>query len=95
VSDPPSHATIATLPEQLRRSTVSTNALAEAVIGLFKTEVIRRLGPWRSRAAVEIATLEWVDWFTILRLLEPIGHIPPAEAEDRYYAELATRHAEA
>ncbi len=68
------------------------NALAETVIGLFKTEVIRRLGPWRSLEAVEIATLEWVDWFNTRRLLEPIGHIPPAEAEDRYYAELATRH---
>ena len=57
------------------------NALAETVIGLFKTEVIRRLGPWRSLEAVEIATLEWVDWFNTRRLLEPIGHIPPAEAE--------------
>jgi putative transposase len=68
------------------------NALAETVIGLFKTEVIHRLGPWRSREAVEIATLEWVDWFNTRRLLEPIGHLPPAEAEDRYYAALAIRH---
>jgi putative transposase len=68
------------------------NALAETVIGLFKTEVIHRLGPWRSREAVEIATLEWVDWFNTRRLLEPIGHVPPAEAEDRYYAALAIRH---
>jgi putative transposase len=68
------------------------NALAETVIGLFKTEIIRRTGPWRSLEAVEIATLEWVDWFNTRRLLEPIGHIPPAEAEERYYAELATRH---
>jgi transposase InsO family protein len=67
------------------------NALAETVIGLFKTEVIRRLGPWRSLEAVEIATLEWVDWFNHRRLLEPIGNIPPAEAEARYYAELETR----
>ena len=62
------------------------NALAETVIGLFKTEVIRRRGPWRSLEAVEFATLEWVDWFNHRRLLQPIGNIPPAEAEDRYYA---------
>jgi transposase InsO family protein len=62
------------------------NALAESVIGLFKTEVIRRRGPWRSLDAVEFATLEWVDWFNNRRLLEPIGNIPPAEAEARYYA---------
>ena len=62
------------------------NALAETVIGLFKTEVIRRRGPWRNLEAVEFATLEWVDWFNHRRLLEPIGNIPPAEAEARYYA---------
>jgi transposase InsO family protein len=62
------------------------NALAETVIGLFKTEVIRRRGPWRNLEAVELATLEWVDWFNNRRLLEPIGNIPPAEAEARYYA---------
>ncbi len=62
------------------------NALAESVIGLFKTEVIHRRGPWRSLDAVEYATLEWVDWFNNRRLLEPIGNIPPAEAEARYYA---------
>ena len=67
------------------------NALAETVIGLFKTEVIRRAGPWRSIEAVEFATLEWVDWFNNRRLLEPIGNIPPAEAEASYYAELETR----
>ena len=64
------------------------NALAETVIGLFKTEVIRRLGPWRSLEAVEWATLAWVDWFNHRRLLEPIGNIPPAEAEARFYATL-------
>jgi transposase InsO family protein len=64
------------------------NALAETVIGLFKTEVIRRAGPWRSLEAVEFATLEWVDWFNHRRLLEPIGNIPPAEAEAKHYAEL-------
>src|SRR3546814_435243 len=63
------------------------NALAETVIGLYKTEVIHRRGPWRSVEAVEIATLEWVDWFNNRRLLEPIGNIPPAEAEARYYAQ--------
>ena len=60
------------------------NALAETVIGLFKTEVIRCCGPWRSLEAVEWATLEWVDWFNHRRLLEPIGNIPPAEAEAHY-----------
>ena len=64
------------------------NALAETVIGLFKTEVIRRRGPWRSIEAVEFATLEWVDWFNNRRLLGPIGNIPPAEAEAAYYAQL-------
>jgi transposase InsO family protein len=63
------------------------NALAEAVIGLFKAEVIRRRGPWRSMEAVEFATLEWADWFSTRRLLKPIGNIPPAEAEARYYAQ--------
>ena len=62
------------------------NALAETVIGLFKTEVIHRRGPWRSLEAVEFATLEWVDWFNNRRLLEPIGNIPPAEAEARLHA---------
>jgi putative transposase len=61
------------------------NALAETVIGLYKTEVINRRGPWRSLEAVEFATLEWVDWFNNRRLLEPIGHIPPAEYEEAYY----------
>jgi transposase InsO family protein len=65
------------------------NALAESVIGLFKTEVIRRKGPWRHLEAVEFATLDWVDWFNHRRVLEPIGDIPPAEYEARYYAEKA------
>ena len=64
------------------------NALAETVIGLFKTEVIRPRGPWRSLEAVEFATLEWVNWFNNRRLLEPIGHIPPAEAEAAYYEQI-------
>jgi putative transposase len=61
------------------------------VIGLFKTEVIRRKGPWRSLDAVEFVTLEWGNWFNNRRLLEPIGNIPPAEAEANYHAELETR----
>jgi transposase InsO family protein len=64
------------------------NALAESINGLYKTEVIRRCGPWRSLEAVEFATLEWVDWFNNRRLLEPIGNVPPAEAEARYYVQL-------
>ena len=64
------------------------NALAETINGLFKTEVIRRRGPWRSMETVDFATLEWVDWYNNRRLLEPIGNIPPAEAEARYYAQL-------
>jgi transposase InsO family protein len=63
------------------------NALAESVIGLYKTEVIRRRGPWRDLEAVEFATLQWVQWFNHRRLLEPIGHIPPAEKEAAYYRE--------
>jgi transposase InsO family protein len=66
------------------------NALAETINGLYKAEVIHRRGPWRSFEAVEFATLEWVDWFNYRRLLEPIGNIPPAEAEERYHAMLET-----
>ena len=61
------------------------NALAETVIGLFKTEVIYARGPWRSLEAVEYATLKWVDWFNHCRLLEPIGYVPPAQFEREYY----------
>jgi transposase InsO family protein len=64
------------------------NALAETINGLYKTEVIRKRGPWRNLEAVEYATLEWVDWFNHRRLLEPIGDVPPAEAEALYYATL-------
>ena len=67
------------------------NALAETINGLYKAEVIHRRGPWRSFETVEFATLEWVDWFNNRRLLEPIGNIPPAEAEARYYAMLEER----
>jgi len=61
------------------------NALAETIIGLYKTEVIRQRGPWRNLESVEFATLEWVDWYNRRRLLEPIGHIPPVEFEEAYY----------
>jgi transposase InsO family protein len=61
------------------------NALAETVIGLFKTEVIHPRGPWRTLDAVEYATLEWVDWFNNRRLLASIGHVPPAEYEQAYH----------
>jgi putative transposase len=61
------------------------NALAETIIGLYKTELIRRRGPWKGLDEVEYATLEWVDWFNHRRLLEPIGHVPPAEFEAGYH----------
>jgi len=67
------------------------NALAETINGLYKAEMIHRRGPWRSFEAVEYATLEWVDWFNHRRLLEPIGNIPPAEAEEQYYAMIEQR----
>jgi len=62
------------------------NALAESVIGLFKTEVIRQQGPWRSLEDVEFAVLEWVWWFNEHRLLEPLGYLPPAEYEEAFYS---------
>ena len=65
------------------------NALAETINGLYKAEVIHRRGSWRTMEAVEFATLGWVDWFNNRRLLEPIGNIPPVEAEERYYARVA------
>jgi transposase InsO family protein len=85
------HGEIETMSPNLTEPSVGSvgdsydNALAETVIGLFKAEVIHRRGPWRSFEAVEYATLEWVDWFNHRRLLEPIGNVPPAEAEARYY----------
>lgn len=60
------------------------NALAETVIGLYKTEVIRHAGPWRGLEDVEYATLEWVAWYNTQRLLEPLGYVPPAEYEAQY-----------
>jgi len=61
------------------------NALAETINGLYKAEIIHRRGPWKTREAVELATLEWVSWFNHHRLLEPIGYIPPTEAEANYW----------
>ena len=65
------------------------NALAETINGLYKAELIHRRAPWKTMEAVELATLEWVSWFNHHRLLEPIGYIPPAEAEANYYQQLA------
>jgi putative transposase len=67
------------------------NALAETINGLYKAELIHRRGPWKTRESVELATLEWVSWFNNVRLLQPIGYIPPAEAEANYYRKLATQ----
>ena len=69
------------------------NALAETINGLYKAEMIHLRGPWKSRESVELATLEWVSWFNHHRLLEPIGYIPPAEAEANYYRQLANQAA--
>jgi len=66
------------------------NALAECVIGLFKTEVINQIGPWKSMREVEWETLKWVDWYNNRRLLGPIGYVPPVEAEEAFYANLNT-----
>jgi transposase InsO family protein len=66
------------------------NALAETINGLYKTELIHRRAPWKTRESVELATLEWVHWFNHIRLLEPIGYIPPAEAEANYWQQLAS-----
>ena len=65
------------------------NAMAETINGLYKTEVINKRAPWKTKESVELATLEWVAWFNHHRLLEPIGNIPPAEAEANYYRQLA------
>jgi putative transposase len=67
------------------------NALAETINGLYKAELIHRRAPWKTKEAVELATLEWVAWFNHNRLLEPIGYIPPAEAEANYYRQLAEK----
>ncbi len=67
------------------------NALAETINGLYKAELIHRRGPWKTRESVELATLQWVHWFNHIRLLEPIGYIPPAEAEANYFRQLAEK----
>ncbi|WP_085942460.1 IS3 family transposase [Acidovorax sp. NO-1] len=67
------------------------NALAETINGLYKAELIHRRAPWKTKESVEFATLEWVSWFNHHRLLEPIGYIPPAEAEANYYRQLASQ----
>jgi transposase InsO family protein len=69
------------------------NALAEIINGLYMAELIHRRGPWKSREAVELATLEWVAWFNHQRLMKPLGYIPPAEAEANYHRQLATHAA--
>ncbi len=69
------------------------NALAETINGLYKAEMIHRRAPWKTKESVELATLEWVSWFNHHRLLEPIGYIPPAEAEANYYRLLANQAA--
>src|SRR3954453_1179433 len=63
------------------------NALAETINGLYKTELIKRRGPWRTVDHVEYATAEWVDWFNHRRLYEYCGDVPPAEPEAAYYAQ--------
>jgi transposase InsO family protein len=69
------------------------NALAETINGLYKAELIHRRAPWKTKESLELATLEWVSWFNHHRLLEPIGYIPPAEAEENYYRQLARQTA--
>jgi hypothetical protein len=69
------------------------NALAETINGLYKAELIHRRAPWKTREAVELATLEWVSWFNHHRLLAPLGYIPPAEAEANYYKQLSSQAA--
>ena len=64
------------------------NALAETINGLYKTEVIRQRGPWRNIEEVEFATLTWVNWFKLRRIIEPIGDVPPAEQEEAYHQQL-------
>ena len=67
------------------------NAMAESINGLYKTELVRNKGPWRGLDDLELATLEWVDWFNHRRLFEDHGRIPPAEFEDHYYRHVNSR----
>ena len=78
-------------PSVGRKGDSDDNALAETINGLYKAEMIHRCAPWKTREAVELATLEWVSWFNHRRLLECIGYIPPAEAEANYYRQLAEK----
>ena len=67
------------------------NALAEKINGLYKTELIHRRAPWKTKESLELTTLEWVSWFNQHRLLEPIGYLPPAEAEANHYRQLVKK----
>ena len=80
-------------PSVGRKGDSYDNALAETINGLYKTELIHRRAPWKTKESLELATLEWVSWFNHHRLLEPIGYIPPAEAEENYYRQLASQAA--
>lgn len=72
---------------------MTSPAAYETINGLYKTELIHRRAPWKTKESLELATLEWVSWFNHHRLLEPIGYIPPAEAEENYYRQLASQAA--
>jgi putative transposase len=82
-------------PSVGRKGDSYDNALAETINGLYMAELIHRRAPRKTKEAVELATLEWVHWFNHHRLLEPIGYIPPAEAEANYYRILARQDTEA
>ncbi len=68
-----------------------TERLAETINGLYKAELIHRRAPWKTVESLELTTLEWVTWFNHQRLFEPLGYIPPAQAEDRYYQQLTVQ----
>jgi len=75
----------------VRKGDSYDNALTETINGLYKAELIHRRSPWKSKESLELATLAWVSWFNHRRLLEPIGYITPAEAEENYYRQLASQ----
>ena len=83
------------LGDQRSQGRTGDEALAETIIGLYKTEVIRKRGPWKTLDDAEYATLEWVDWFNNRRLLAPIGNVPPAEYEQMYYDDINNRSCKA
>ena len=68
------------------------NALAESIIGLYQTELVRNRGPWKGLDDLELATLEWVDWFNHRRLFHELGRIPPAEHEANHYRQQESDH---